>query len=391
MEFEFDKEIDTLLRQAAQGGDVRAKSAGTHLDADEINAFAVNLLPENLRLRAVNHFADCSRCRKILSNLSTFNAGQESEIVHTEEKITPAAIEIPWYKKLFAFPQIAYAMGALALIFGGIIAVIVFKDSAQNYSSDLAQANEQFESPNVFSGSAANSNANFSSSAAANYSNSAPMSNSASSANLNSPIALPTSQPKANQSVTMANSTVKENGVETAKPAPKPSEKTNDNADNSIKKKDDAPVIAAAPPAVSRSENNYTQDQTVTAESDAAKRQSDLSQNQVSRNQTQITPDSRSVQNLPMTARRVERKSEEEATGGASANNKTAETKSLGGKNFRRADGVWYDVNYRNQPTTNVRRNSNEYKKLDANLRSIADKLGGVVVIVSGGKAYRIQ
>jgi len=63
----------------------------------------------------------------------------------------------------------------------------------------------------------------------------------------------------------------------------------------------------------------------------------------------------------------------------------------VGGKDFQFRNGAWYDTAYRGQGTTNVRRGSDNYKKLDSSLRSIAESLDGVVVTVWGGKAYRIQ
>ena len=394
METEFDKEIDILLRQSSLGGGLAAELVGRHLEADEINAFAENALSEKLRLRAMEHFADCSRCRKILSNLAVFNAEDKSEIVHAEESKTIAAVtEIPWYKKLFMFPQIAYSMGALALIFGGIIAVIVLKDASQNYSSDVAKMEKTPENPSVFSAdSVSNSNAT------ANYSNSAnAAANVASAANSN------TTTASANKIIppeSSANSVLSETG----KSEPKPGENPSDDAKNETKEKKDeiAAAPTPAPPAPAAKPENMTVDG-VTTDADVAKRQTEDSRDRSSRNQagnlTRVMPDSqnaqnqRQIQNLPMTARRAE----EEATVSADSAAKTksvakpAENKSIGGKNFRRSDGVWYDVNYKGQKTINIRRSSDEYKKLDANIRSIADNLGGVVVIVSGSKAYRIQ
>jgi hypothetical protein len=63
----------------------------------------------------------------------------------------------------------------------------------------------------------------------------------------------------------------------------------------------------------------------------------------------------------------------------------------VAGKTFERKQGVWYDVNYQGRPTINVRRGSDEYNRLDAGLRSIANSLNGTVVIVWGAKAYRVQ
>ena len=65
--------------------------------------------------------------------------------------------------------------------------------------------------------------------------------------------------------------------------------------------------------------------------------------------------------------------------------------KVIAGKTFERKQGVWYDTAYSGHPTINVRRGTAEYNKLDGALRSIANSLSGVAVIVWGAKAYRIQ
>jgi hypothetical protein len=67
------------------------------------------------------------------------------------------------------------------------------------------------------------------------------------------------------------------------------------------------------------------------------------------------------------------------------------EEKRVSGKGFQRRNNVWYDNSYRGQATINVRRGSEDYHKLDAGLRTIAESLSGVVVAVWEGKAYRIQ
>jgi len=66
-------------------------------------------------------------------------------------------------------------------------------------------------------------------------------------------------------------------------------------------------------------------------------------------------------------------------------------TRVVGGRTFNNRDGAWYDLAYHGQATSNYRRGTAEYKRLDGGLRSIADTLGGTVVIVWKAKAYRIQ
>jgi hypothetical protein len=67
------------------------------------------------------------------------------------------------------------------------------------------------------------------------------------------------------------------------------------------------------------------------------------------------------------------------------------ETRGAGGKTFRNVGGIWFDSAYTSQPQTTVRRGTGEYQRLDSGLRSIADSLGGTVVVLWKVKAYRIQ
>ena len=77
MNREPNKEIDILLRKLSrkQNGDFAADAssggmAEAHLDADELNAYAEQALPEALRARYTEHVADCGRCRSIVTQLS---------------------------------------------------------------------------------------------------------------------------------------------------------------------------------------------------------------------------------------------------------------------------------------------------------------------------------
>ena len=69
--------------------------------------------------------------------------------------------------------------------------------------------------------------------------------------------------------------------------------------------------------------------------------------------------------------------------------------RSTTGRQFRRQKGVWLDTAYRQgQATVNVRRDSEQWRALVADepeLRRITDALGGEVVVVWHGRAYRIK
>jgi outer membrane biosynthesis protein TonB len=91
-----------------------------------------------------------------------------------------------------------------------------------------------------------------------------------------------------------------------------------------------------------------------------------------------------------LSARSAQARRDENAAAGA-LDSVSSEIRTFGGKSFRKKNGIWYDSAYAGQSTKKVKRSADDYKKLDGGLRSIADRLGGTVVIVWNGKAYKIQ
>ncbi|MEP7077122.1 MAG: hypothetical protein ABI878_15055, partial [Acidobacteriota bacterium] len=65
--------------------------------------------------------------------------------------------------------------------------------------------------------------------------------------------------------------------------------------------------------------------------------------------------------------------------------------KRVAGKSFERKDGVWYDTAFHGQPTIDIHRGTPQFDLLDSGLKSIANNLSGVVVVVWKGRSYRIQ
>jgi len=387
MDFEFDKEIDALLRQAAQGETVFATADSKskiqnpksfHLDADEISAFAENALPEKTRAAYMTHLADCDRCRKILSNVISLNAESESEVVYAEEKeIIPAPI--PWYRKLFAFPNLAYTLGALILVFSGIAALTILQNSNNLRNAEVSQVSERM--PNgkgmssdgdampveSYSNSMMNSNMIMSNAASMNTASNS----SASVSNFSIPFA---------PAITAnSNASARKESDKDLKDEPKATAPQKEPADSA---KTDDSVPAGAPPPKPR-ENNYE------VENEAQKQQP--TQNSIAQNQTNISPDSRNVQRLPSATLRAENKNKKIEESRNDTQEKSNETNTVGGKTFKRTNNAWYDSAYKGQPTINITRGTKEYKKLDSGLRGIAENLGGTVVIVWKEKAYRIQ
>ncbi|HMF58298.1 MAG TPA: hypothetical protein VK619_18285, partial [Pyrinomonadaceae bacterium] len=71
------------------------------------------------------------------------------------------------------------------------------------------------------------------------------------------------------------------------------------------------------------------------------------------------------------------------------------EIRRVAGHQFRRQGSAWVDTAYRSSmSTTNVSRGSDRYRSLVADapeIRTIADQLGGEIIIVSNGRAYKIH
>jgi hypothetical protein len=419
MEFEFDKEMDTLLRQAAREGEAArsiASPESPHLDADEISLFAENVLPAGARARFTDHLADCNRCRKILSGMISLDGAAESEIVQARGAAETILPLVPWYKRLFTFPQMAYAMGGLALLFSGIIAFTVLQNARQSQNSSVAQIEQIQERTKGPSGA--------SSDEAAISSDTYSVSNSSAAANTALSSASPPPAPAAGSAATSSNmSTSAVNKPNTppasaANPNPPPPPTTstpsgekqpeaeNDTTSElkivtpqakpeTLRKREESAVSgAASAPAQSRKDDNERFDDRQ-ARSKTPRKVNELPQNSPVQNQTNVMPDSRNAISSQQMARNrsADRQSADAISvdGTQTAKSKAAETRTSGGRVFRLSRGAWYDADYTQQATTTIRRGSKEYKKLDSGLRSIAENIGGVVVIVWKGKAYRIQ
>ena len=383
MEFEFDKEIDSLLRQTAQGETVATlnpkskiqnpKSA--HLDADELSAFAENALPEKTRLNYISHLADCDRCRKILSNLIEINSAAQSETVHAADAppLAATAPEVPWYRKFFAVPTLAYAMGALILLFAGFGVFTILQNDSRN-----TEVSQTYEKQIGGKGAASDSDA-LTQEMPGNRASANSAMNSAASSNMMANASNPaTVAPSATAN---SNAAITPREVE-----PNLAEGRKDDKSliaRSQPQKAESSGIAAAPapppPPPAKQSDDFALD-----EQKETQPPSGSGQNQA-QNKPQIMP------RAPLPATGTHRDEESQDAAKLSLKRNAADTIVVSGKTFNRANNAWIDAAYRGQATTNVSRGTNEYKKLDSGLRGIVENLGGTVVIVWKSKAYRIQ
>jgi hypothetical protein len=402
VELDFDKQTDAILRDLAKGNSFVEISQKTHLDADELSAFAENVLPQKAKMRATKHLADCSNCRKILTNISFLNSETESETIHEGSNIIAPVVKIPWYRAFFAFPNLAYAMGALTLLLGGSIAFLVFQ-SSKDSELNVAQVDKTYEKPTNIGGTSSEGDSvakeTYSANTASNAANVAmPAANSA--ANSSSPNApvnpnVTSSQPEAKPLGTPSSTTPTVSGS-TLKDADKigeesPADLKNKEADvveskqdsGNLKSGDDAQKpVASEQVQTDRADNNVSQRQVQELPN-------------VSRNQSNIIlPDAQNggkSSPAPPPAPMKKSRSEAERRNKNETSDNYVVTKTIGSKTFQSLNGVWTDSAYKGGGAIAVKRGSDDYKKLDSGLQNIGGSLSGAVIVVWNGKNYRIQ
>jgi hypothetical protein len=449
----FDKEIDSLLRRTARApAGARGNGAGTsgpdsHLDADELAAFAEGALPEGARMNAVSHLADCGECRAHAVNL-TRAAGVEAEL--EKSAAAAAASSSPstaresgrargWLATLFAPRTLRYVAPALVVC---LVAVVSFVAIRSRRDGSLARLES--------------SNAGARPSIAASENTSQPSSeglmNANSSANANTATTAEGSEDQSSSDKGLAGASVpkpenkdaKEDAPDgAAASAPAKEKSPGDDAEVASRqpaKEEDAPASGApvstdvaktapveSPPPSKSGENmkkagppppaQVNNDEV--ASNDASQQQKRGASSP--RNYEPQAPDgsrgrarseannaasggalagaarddrdARSQRESPRASRRGD--SGQDKVAEAERRNADEESRSVAGHRFRRERGAWVDVNYKSSmASTGVRRGTDEYRGLVAKfpvIGSVAEQLGGEVTVVVQGRAYRIR
>ena len=369
MELEFDKEIDALLRKAHPPG---AAPAGGHLDADIISAFAEGAVPAAAHKAYTAHFADCDRCRKALSQVALLNEPRGEKVMTTTAAAAPAArpiqTAVPWYRPLFRTPGLAVAMGVLVVAFAGVLVYLVTKrspvaDSTVAMEQRVSNANAAIPYAGI------DTNTNTNDATAAPQTATSALTNTISNATRSANSSANTPAGAATRNLPVGGATV--DGL--AAPAPPPAAESSSSLPINGRRLESLPLEKPKDESMADTAERLRDDKVTTrsevlAESDnraaaMAKRAPGGPYRAQSQNQAQLNNQAGAA---PVTRR-------------------------VGGKTFRNTDGAWYDSAYHGQPTTNVARGTDQFNKLDSGLRSIANELTGVVVVVWKDKAFRIQ
>jgi hypothetical protein len=384
MEPEFDNEIDALLRREAGGrSTIAGEFGGIHMDADEITAFAENRLPPRVRGLFMEHLAACDRCRNILLNTAWLNS--EEKVDEEANVVVAAAPALPWYRRLFLFPNLAYVMGGLVVLFAGFIGLSLLT-TFYPAGSEISQSNTANRVAPPPPATASNTNASVMNAAVPTANTAA---NATSSASETEPLVgedpnwneeqqekAPASRPQPGATGLPDRA---EREARDASPPPPPEPQRQQNAIESAANPAGAarPAQArpvAASPADAAKERNRTEDLAAAETTRAMPRPEAKMKAANAASVPRGAEADRALRSAPGTA-------------SGSATNQ----RQIGPRKFELRYGVWYDSNYRGQPTTVVNKNSEEFRRLDSGLRSLAASFSGVVVTVWNGRAYRIQ
>lgn len=414
-----DAQIDVLLRRHAK--QAKRDTATAHLDADELNAFAEGSLPPAARSRYVSHLSHCDDCRQVVTQLS-ISAGALANAEQSSPARTEGHSFLQKLAALFALPTMRYAAFAMVLL---VVAGVAFLALRRPRESTMVAQNEPASQAPVSAVKPAGE-ATPATGTVENKQGNAERS------------AVPAQTDKDSNAETM-----RDQSIATDKPAPPPKHETETSADTpalAAKKAAELPVTnpssptyAPPPPgegarfeAKSREQQNVggiasvsgprksepatdkfkMKDQPQAGEATKEERAGDDSR-RAAVNQPPINgrrgvdeksggpkrnADNMAARNRNENEARTETAKTQSAGTENRASSEEAQTRSAGGRKFRRQGNAWVDQKFKSSMTLkSVSRGSDEFAALDAGLRSIAQQLGGEIIVVWKNKAYLIR
>lgn len=443
----FDKEIDSLLRRHVRGA-AGARVAGdgpaaprtdVHLDADELGAFAEGALPAAARLAAVSHLADCDECRGVAVGLARVAVGaaepeQKGEVVPASAGMARPAAWRAWASTLFAPRVLRFAAPVLALSLVAVVSFIALRTkdggplrAARNRSDQSEVVKERAGEGAPATTTTANANAGLLAEPGDNNTTRDPAAAGASPqasagrgghGTAEAPIVADV--PREDTSTPPpppAPAAVAAGPAEMTKAAPAPAApeeseiakaENRDKSDNNKEKSARAaePVeevavndLATQQRGVARSRVNEVQmpDGGARSQKRSADNNASNVYGGVGSGAAAAPKESERERTAPRaeTARRGRSIVRPEQKAGEDEGGRGAETRSAAGHRFRREGSAWVDVNYKpSMPSTGVRRGTEAFRALVADIPvvgRVAEQIGGEVVVVVSGRAYRIR
>lgn len=407
--------------------------ATPHLDADALSAYAENALPAAARALYVPHLADCDECRSRVVELTrALDVAGELDRRAAQVPAREASSWRAWLSALFAPRTLRLVAPLVAVCFVGIVAFIVMRSNPEGPSvarqaereSSTQTSDKQSQPEGLNQTAGVNPTGTNSTVAPTSGATGATNSTSATSAETKQDNVKAMGEASAGEAPVPSSPAIvqKENssGAAGTSAGPGLSDRTGFAAGVTMP----APTPRRDNPAAAQPESApVAEDEVLAVNTQTQNRQLDSVQ-QMRRAQVQA-PDggraeTRSANNTlnsaaggaaappaASTAARAEEASAERRTRAAKPRSRAAdeeaksdsdeagETRSVAGHRFRRQGAAWIDVNYRQSMSmTGVSRGTEAYRALVADLPEvgrIAASLGGEVIVVIKGRAYRVH
>lgn len=397
-----DAQMDLLLRRYARasdasGFDSAGESTAEHLDADELSAFAEGVVPLPARARYVSHLTECGQCRGLVSQLVMATGG----VIATETVEKAPAGGSLWEKLagVFAVNRLRYAAFAMVLIVAAGITFVVLNRKAQETMT------AQRSTPELSRGSAiqpTETDKSVNPSGPSQPTNSAPTSPATvTGRKVTDEEAPPPAVAKEDVAKSEPATEFRKSG-EVATSAPPFSPTPPGERAESLREKDASGLASAAPPPAPKKAASDELKPAERAGMDQPERGQNMNvqQEQVQvQNEKQKGPNrSRSNQeplfnnNARRDARDKSSQKQSDSAGSGASNDDGTQDRKAGGHSFRKQGGAWVDSQFKSSMSvTTVKRGSDAFRALDSGLQSIVNQLGGEVLVVWNGKAYRIS
>ena len=414
-----DAQIDLLLKQHAQRA--RRNRVSEHLDADELNAFAEGIISATTRARFVSHLANCDDCR-ILATQLVIASGTGSTIAGAQNSTREAT---SWSKRLmaiFAPARLRYAAFAVVLLMVAAVSFVALRNQGLRRASEETARPAQTEVAQVKQSQQARPELDMNDKAVAKTPPAAPEPTQTLSAaakrdesvvaqKTQPVLAKPATEAAANNRQITPNKAAETRAAETVPSfaPPPPGETTRaqnlsrdqQNAAGGAGRKDELAntnfgALDRSRSGAFRTNRNNTEENQRAA-NDQPKASAAQAADDKSLSKTKET------ESLPVAGRSMNELRVETSTTSREAAKKVPapaknssedipETRSANGRKFRRQGNVWVDKKFKSSMSIrSISRGSDEYRALDSGIRSIAEQLGGDVIIVWKGKAYQIH
>ncbi len=387
MKQETNNEMDLLLRRLGQRQDVFAPDAEDHLDADELNAYAENVLPAKTRTRYTEHLAECSRCRDLVVQLS---ASAGVVIAAQADKVSAPGGWRKFLASLVSPMVLRYAGPALGLVVVAVIGWVgFFRDRPSDYVSQVQPARSD-------------------------------------SRNVAEQVEIPQQSQRGvydntKQADTTVNKEIQTKNESQPSPTPVPQATPADVAQAApavsapVVKPELRPGVAGEPASPSPAKLDVSDEKRQKNEDAAGKKEEQVkvAPKEVATQNFELGAAKKGEEPATMRARAAKNKSVGAGTATAqgaaappsrregadrddkeTAKDSIAETRSVAGRQFRKQDGIWIDTAYDSKGAMKLSRGSDAYRTLVADepaIKTIADQLDGEIIVVWKGRAYRIQ